>query len=293
MKKSIIVFSILLSSPVFNIFAVGGYNIVEIAPSPVQILLEIAKDMSNPEREQFNACKELLNFPENTTEEIFLDIACYISALAKRVQDENIKSEAIDVFYNEVIPKLFAIVQNTQNEKVKARSIYTLTKDQQIRNIYSEDIIILLLKFAKSSIDEELKLFALNMLSCKYSQAATTHRNKFLSVHLALARQAMDENVKSHVLRDLHFFHNSSFTPVLWRDQEAKKANWDELLFMYLDLARNSMNEKVKCNAISKLWSQYNVAYRNEFTSVLFDLAQNTNDKSIKSEALKLLGLTA
>ncbi|MDP1723223.1 MAG: hypothetical protein Q8L85_00785, partial [Alphaproteobacteria bacterium] len=190
MKKTILTFSILISSPIFNTFAVGGDNIIEIDSLSIEKLLEIAKDMSKSEREQFNACKELLNFPENTTEEILLDIAYHISTLVKCAQDKNIKLEAIDVFYNKVIPKLFAIVQNTQNEKVKHNAISKL-----------------------------------------WSQDNVAYRNE--SVLLDLAENANDKSIKSEAVKPL------------WSDHVTKLLHFNILDILHLNFLSNGLIEKI------------------------------------------------
>ncbi|MDP1725101.1 MAG: hypothetical protein Q8L85_10430 [Alphaproteobacteria bacterium] len=266
MKKTILTFSILLSLVSFNTFAVDDDNILEIESLSIEQYLTIARDESKPENQRLNACCRLINFPENTIEEIlFLALALAIRDFAIHAQDENVKFYALFIFHNVVKSRLLEFVENTNNETVKWEMLGKLWyKDTLCRDLLSP----ILLDLSQHAKDEKKKFLAFGML---WHFKNKTNFDELITIGLNLIESDLNESTKlTHIIE-------------LWDSIRIKDTHRIRLTLLLLDFALYAKDEKDKICAIKMLWNnkEAKAAHRDLLMPMLLGLSQNAKNEKI------------
>ncbi|MDP3533642.1 MAG: hypothetical protein Q8S31_10200 [Alphaproteobacteria bacterium] len=279
MKKTLLTFSILLSSTVFNTFAVGGDNIIEIDSLSIEQLQAITNDVSKSEYERLDACKKLLNLSGDAIEEtLFVSLNNTIKNLTKHTQDKNIKSEALHIFHSVIEPRLLEIAQNPNNETDQLGALAEFWANPEISTSYRDLLSPILLDLMQNAKDEDNKTLAFAILwHCK--KETDSYLDKLISLRLNLIENELNENKKLLNINQL------------WESTEVKNTHRIRLTSNLLDLVQNTQNETTKYIAICMLLSDQKSRneHLNALIHTLLDLAQNAKEETPRFYAITAL----
>ncbi|MDP1974356.1 MAG: hypothetical protein Q8K37_00115, partial [Alphaproteobacteria bacterium] len=241
MKKTILTFSILISSPIFNTFAVGGDTIIEIAPSSIEELQAIANNPQKDEKERLDACKKLM-----TSQDINKD--ALVSILFKMAKEFTIyHTTALDVLWNDLetkekyldvlAPLYFDHAKNTKYEIFKTVIFDKLFYDQQCKIKYADELVALALDQAENGKNPNYIQGSLDKL-WKDADIKEKYRPVLSKALLICAQQDKNEIGKSNTIN------------ALWNDPATRQTYHDELVNFLLDFAQNG-----NVSAFFKLWN--------------------------------------
>jgi hypothetical protein len=192
MKKILLTFSILISSPIFNTFAGDDNNIVEIMTSPIEEIQAIAtpknaskatdhhklvpkllEQMRNPQNSEFIqnvACLTLWSNPETKAayrDELvstFLnpmrDIGCLNSLINSVWNDQELKT----AHYDKLVGTSLNICRNAKNERSKFIFLEKLWNDENARTANYQELLDMLSDLAQNGSTKEIRTQAMTML---------------------------------------------------------------------------------------------------------------------------------
>ncbi|MDP1724906.1 MAG: hypothetical protein Q8L85_09430 [Alphaproteobacteria bacterium] len=288
MKKTLLTFSILLSSPVFNTFAVGGDNIIEIDSLSIEQLQAITNDVSKSEYERLDACKKLLNLSEDRIEEtLFLSLTHVINRLAIDGQDLNVKSEAFHVFHSVIEPRLLEILQNTNDKTVKLEALAEFWYNPEVRTSCRDLLNPILLDLMQNAKDETTKYIAIVTLLSD-QKSIYEHRNALIHTLLDLAQNAKIDTLRFYAITTLQKLDYLDYYALIHKIN----AHHNTLMPTLLDPTQNTKDEKDPLIAIITLENetQEKIIYYNDLK---LDIVLNGSDGIIRDKAIDSILLSS
>jgi hypothetical protein len=211
MKKTILTLSILLSSPVFNIYAVKSNNPIKIKYSinadEFNIILADALHQED-ENKKFNLLSKLWKSQKNKYGHSDILVNSILD-FAKNASIETLKFLAISYLWDnkeskekhigELIPLLLDISLQTNDESLKSKVINKLWKDKQTNSAYYTSYQKDLLKIINSTCNEDIQIKIIDIL-WNNNEAKLMHHDQLSSMLLYLIQQSTNAKIQHQAM---------------------------------------------------------------------------------------------